>query len=262
MARTELRSTQIKDEDLRIEDLFDFSPEAGTGLNLTIRAGRIRNDNTITDKSEQSILLTDDTTNFVEIDSVGVATSNTTGFTAGKLAVATVVTASGAITTITDKRTWVAMPGSGGAGIDGSGTANRIARFTDADTIGDAQISQDGTTGAITVLKALAPTVTALTDGANIATDASLGNDFRVTVAGDRTLSAPTNPKDGQVASWRIKASGANRTLTLDTGSGGFKFGSDITQITATVQDKADFILAKYILADTRWEVLAYVKGY
>ena len=113
MSQTTVRSEQIKDESILIDDLRDFAPEDGGGLNLTVRAGRIRNDNTITDKIQQTVALTDATTNYVEIDTAGVATANTTGFTTGKLAVATVVTAAGAITTITDKRTWVAAAGAG-----------------------------------------------------------------------------------------------------------------------------------------------------
>ena len=117
MSQTTVRSEQIKDESILIDDLRDFAPEDGGGLNLTVRAGRIRNDNTITDKIQQTVALTDATTNYVEIDTAGVATANTTGFTTGKLAVATVVTAAGAITTITDKRTWVATPGAAGSGL-------------------------------------------------------------------------------------------------------------------------------------------------
>ena len=37
-----------------------------------------------------------------------------------------------------------------------------------------------------------------LTDAATIAVDASLGNDFRVTIAGNRTMGNPSNPTDGQ----------------------------------------------------------------
>ena len=113
MPQTTVRSEQIKDESILIDDLRDFAPENGGGLNLTVRPGRIRNDNTITDKIQQTVALTDATTNYVEIDSAGVATANTVGFTTGKLAVATVVTAAGAITTITDKRTWIAVAGAG-----------------------------------------------------------------------------------------------------------------------------------------------------
>ena len=46
--------------------------------------------------------------------------------------------------------------------------------------------------------------VTALTDGANIATDCSVSSDFSVTLAGSRTFDNPTNLKAGEHYSWLI----------------------------------------------------------
>jgi hypothetical protein len=260
MPRTEVRAEQIKDETILIDDLRDFAPEDGGGLNLTVRAGRIRNDNTITDKTQQTVALTLSTTNYVEIDSVGVATANLVGFTTGKLAVATVVTGVASITTITDKRTWVAAAGSGG-GISGSGTTNRLARFTGSTAIGDAQISQHATTGALTFLKGVAPTAANLTDGANIATDASLGSEFRVTLAGNRTLDNPTNPTDAQRAVWRFKQDATgSRTITLGSK---FRLGADISAVTlSTTANKIDYMGAIYNLTDDKWDVVAFVTGY
>lgn len=105
----------------------------------------------------------------------------------------------------------------------------------------------------------------ALTDAATIATDASLGNHFRVTLAGNRTLGAPTNPVDGQKAIWEvIQDATGSRTLTLTTGSNGaFAFGTDITTITlTTTASKRDFIGAVYNSTAQRWYVIAFVKGY
>lgn len=102
-----------------------------------------------------------------------------------------------------------------------------------------------------------------LSDAATVATDASLGTKFRVTIAGNRTLGVPSNPTDGQSAKWEVTASGADRTLTLTTGSSGaFIFGSDITALTPVINGKTDFIGAEYNSAAARWRILAYVKGY
>jgi len=46
--------------------------------------------------------------------------------------------------------------------------------------------------------------ITALTDGANIATDCSVSSDFSVTLAGSRTFDNPTNMKAGQTYTWLI----------------------------------------------------------
>lgn len=120
----QIRSGQLKNDDIQIEDLKDFAVQAGSGLNATVLAGRIRNDNAVTDKSNQSVSVTDNTTNYVEIDTAGIANVSTSGFTSGNIPLATVVTASGAITVITDKRTWVAVGGTTAptAGINFSGT--------------------------------------------------------------------------------------------------------------------------------------------
>tara|TARA_Y100000310_G_scaffold211893_1_gene212624 strand:- start:1400 stop:1798 length:399 start_codon:yes stop_codon:yes gene_type:complete len=48
-------------------------------------------------------------------------------------------------------------------------------------------------TSILTFTKAIHPNLVALTDGANISVDASAGNFFTVTLAGDRTLDNPTN---------------------------------------------------------------------
>lgn len=111
MAKTRIPSTQIKNFSLQIEDLKDFAPEDGGGLNVNVKAGRIRNDNTITDKSSQVVALTDNTTNYVELDTLGVASDNTTGFTAGSIPIAIVVTSGADITSVTDKRAWITITG-------------------------------------------------------------------------------------------------------------------------------------------------------
>ena len=54
----------------------------------------------------------------------------------------------------------------------------------------------------------MAPAVVALTDAPAIAVDASLGNDFRVTLAGNRTMENPANPTDGQKIVFQITQGG------------------------------------------------------
>lgn len=62
-----------------------------------------------------------------------------------------------------------------------------------------------------------APGVVALTDAATIATDASKGNVFAVTLGGNRTLGAPTSLKAGQRYAWVITQDGTGgRTLAYD----------------------------------------------
>lgn len=101
----------------------------------------------------------------------------------------------------------------------------------------------------------------ALTDAATIATDASLGNHFRVTLGGNRTLGNPTNPTDGQKILWELIQDGTgSRTISLDTN---FALGTDITSVTlTTTAGKRDFLGAVYNAAAGKWYVIAFTKGY
>ena len=62
--------------------------------------------------------------------------------------------------------------------------------------------------------KAQTGTPVTLTDGANIAVDASAGNNYRVTLEGNRTLDNPTNLTDGWTFNIMVKQDAvASRTL-------------------------------------------------
>jgi hypothetical protein len=104
------------------------------------------------------------------------------------------------------------------------------------------------------------PPVT-LTDAATIATDASLGNHFRVVLGGNRTLGNPTNPTDGQKVVWELVQDGTGtRTITLGAA---FALGTDISSITlTTTASKRDFLGAVYNSTASKWYVIAFTKGY
>jgi hypothetical protein len=120
-------------------------------------------------------------------------------------------------------------------------------------------------TGSIDVARlpvTIKPTVVALADGATPALNAALGTVFELEAAGNREIAVPTNPVDGQKIIIRHKASGADRTLTLNNGAGGFRFGSDITSLSATASGKWDYIGCIYNGDDSKWDVVAVAKGY
>lgn len=119
-----------------------------------------------------------------------------------------------------------------------------------------------GPTLSSPVITPFKPTVVALSDGATPALDASLGNTFTLAAAGDRTIAVPSNASPGQVITIAHTASGGARTLALNTGAGGFRYGSDITGLTQTASGKTDYITCKYNNADSKWDVVAVVKGY
>jgi len=108
--------------------------------------------------------------------------------------------------------------------------------------------------------------VQTLTDGATPALDAKLGNVFKLVAAGNRTIAVPSNkPASGETQRIIImhEASGADRTLALTTGSSGaFRFGTDITALTATTNGLVDYIGCVFNQADDRWDVVSYSKGF
>lgn len=72
----------------------------------------------------------------------------------------------------------------------------------------------------------------ALSDGATIATDCSLGNVFTVTLGGNRTLSNPTNMAAGASYAWIITQDGTGgRTLAYGTA---FKFPGGTDPVLST----------------------------
>jgi hypothetical protein len=92
----------------------------------------------------------------------------------------------------------------------------------------------------------------ALTDAATIAVDMSTGVNFKVTLAGNRTLGAPTNAKEGQSGVLRIAQDATgSRTLAFATA---WDFGSAGTPTLSTGANKIDTI--SYVVIDTTGPVV------
>lgn len=127
---------------------------------------------------------------------------------------------------------------------------------------GDLSASYAGLNGAGRVIPAqLGQFPVVLTDATSITTDASLSNQFRVTLAGSRTLANPTNPFDGQLIMWSIKQDATgSRILTLGSK---FRFGTDITAVVlSTVGGKTDKLGAQYDASADKWDVVSFVRGF
>lgn len=166
---------------------------------------------------------------------------------------------------------WQNLGGGGGAVNSVFGRAGNVTAqagdYAVGQVTGAAPTASPTFTGTATFAKSVNTPVALSAAAANIATDASLGNAFRVTLGanGPYTLKAPTNPTDGQMAIWEIAQDGTgNRSLTLETGvAGGFAFGTDITSVSfTTTASKTDVLGCRYNAAANRWWVIAFVKGY
>lgn len=95
--------------------------------------------------------------------------------------------------------------------------------------------------------KAIAPDVLhtaalpqTLTDGATISWDMSAALNAKVTLGGNRTIAAPTNPKEGITYALEVAQDGTgNRTVTWNAA---FDFGSAGTPTLSTGASKRDFV--------------------
>lgn len=108
---------------------------------------------------------------------------------------------------------------------------------------------------------ALAPAVVNLADAATIAVDASLGNDFRVTIARNRTVATPVNPADGQKITFQVTQGGAGScTLSWD---GGYQFSAGLPQpALSTSAGMTDLLGFIYNAAKGKWLLAAFVGGF
>jgi hypothetical protein len=124
-------------------------------------------------------------------------------------------------------------------------TADRTITLPDATTT----VAGLGVVQSFT--KAQRGTPVALTDAATIAVDLSLGNNFTVTLAGNRTLGAPTNATAGQSGVIVVTQDGTgSRTLAFDTiykFAGGSSNAPNLTGTASAVD-----VLAYYVESSTR----------
>jgi len=100
-----------------------------------------------------------------------------------------------------------------------------------------------------------------LTDETNIATDASLGVNFYVTLTDNRNMSAPTNPSDWQIIRYYVtQDSGGSRTLSWNAV---FRFSTGIPSPTLTTTAYfSDYIEFIYNPTYAVWDCLRVVKGF
>jgi len=122
-------------------------------------------------------------------------------------------------------------------------TADRTITLPDATTT----VAGLGVVQSFT--KAQRGTVVALSDGATIAVDLSLGNNFSVTLGGNRTLGAPTNQTAGQSGVIVVTQDGTgSRTLAYNSV---YKFAGGTAPTLTTTASAVD-VLAYYVESSTR----------
>lgn len=131
-------------------------------------------------------------------------------------------------------------------------TAGLLARINGA-TVGPFGASNVSLSASNAWTKNQYTTPSPLTDGANIAVDASLSNNFYVTLGGNRTLDNPSNLADGMVINFHIEQDGTG-SRTLAFGSK-YKFSGG-SKTLSTAASARDLISCLY---DSRDDILLCV---
>jgi hypothetical protein len=116
-------------------------------------------------------------------------------------------------------------------------------------------------TGSLAVTGSITQTVFTLTDAATISIDASISNDFKVTLTDNRILGNPIGTVDSQTLKFAISQDGTGgRTLSFDTK---YRFGFEIgTPIISTAANTTSYIGVRYNGDDDKFDVIAFVSGY
>ena len=124
-----------------------------------------------------------------------------------------------------------------------------------------APAARAATAGTTVEQGAVAPAVVDLTETATIAVDASLGNDYRVTLNGNRTMGTPSNPTDGQKIVFQVtQGSGGSFMITWGSGYG---FSSGLAQPTlSTAAGQTDLLEFVYNASIGQWLLAASVTGF
>ena len=168
-------------------------------------------------------------------------------------------------------------PGAAGSvltSVNGNGTANWS---TTSGTVGAAGFSTNSGTATTTsgtatwamnlsdgtsLIAYLAPKVATLTMAATITVDASLANDYRLTLtASTATMGNPTNPVDGQNIKMQLtQDTTGNRTIAAWGTS--YDFGAAGTPVLSTATSTIDVIGFVYNSTKTKWLYLGSVLGF
>jgi hypothetical protein len=141
----------------------------------------------------------------------------------------------------------------GAVGVAAAGAAGTV--LTDA--AGPALTAQASTVEP----GAVAPAVVNLTDAPTIAVDATLGNDFRVTITGNRTVGSPSNPANGQQIIFQVtQGSGGPFALTW---AGGYEFSAALPQPSlSTGTGQTDLFGFVYNTVKGTWLLAAFLNGF
>jgi hypothetical protein len=106
------------------------------------------------------------------------------------------------------------------------------------------------------------PAVGTITGTGTVTPDASVASTFTTTVVGTLTINGPSNGINGQKITFRLLQDGTGHSVTFATGSGNFRFGTDIGSFTASAANLTDYIGAIWNAAVSRWDIVGVSQGF
>jgi hypothetical protein len=114
--------------------------------------------------------------------------------------------------------------------------------------------------GNVAVTGSVSAGVVTVTYAASIQYDASTGNHFRITLAGNPTISAPLNPADGQKITVELVQDGTGgRTVSWGAG---FDFGTASAPVLSTAAGRRDLAGWVYSAPLGSWMYAGTLFGY
>lgn len=115
--------------------------------------------------------------------------------------------------------------------------------------------------GTIVERGAVVPAVVTLADADTIAVDASLGNDFRVTLGASRAMGNPASPADGQRIVFQITQGSAGQAA-ISWGSA-YEFTASLPPpVLSTAPGQTDVLGFVYSASRGTWLFAAFVNGF
>ena len=229
------------------------NPATTTALVYGYKAGIVRLNNAFLNISAGTLTLGANTTSYVECNSAGTVSFNTTSFTADSLPIAIVITGASSISNITDRRSLLSLVPAGGY----------ILPTATTSILGGVKIGSGlSITSGVVSTAANNPIVNGALTGASITLDTSLADVFEVPLTNPTTTFTLTNGQSGKYIILKVKQDSSGARFIAFAGTN-VRFGTDLTSLTlSTSPNMMDYIGLRYDASSSKFDVIAFIRGF